>query len=426
MEKGGSEMKQDSFMLGAPKMDFIASGNGMFQEALDNEILAIWSDIYLLMSCIKPYSDDEVRSIWIKVPRGTIQDFGDFREYKRDGEVKTRREFEQMWLECYPLETYWYKFTTSKYREEKFFFLNSQLIFSLKEQEFTLPSGLYAIDHIKVLLGKLAGLIRQEVGLLKTNPLSWNDNLDKDLPHKKRLGHIRRADFWKITGDDCIRLDKRLGKNRIKQFQTYLSDSGSAGHSLFISDITADDFFRFCEICYDANGYFKKDLSSRSPREKYNSMADGRDGGLLEVTGNSPDAFNDWFHNEKWAGSHPWEICRGGNSTHISLQVYPENSQWKLHLAGSSIGRVTETVKMAIALYNSQIPFMLSDAEAIGRMVSGTDFIGIVPDYIIPRYCHSFFPKEDRITDFMNLPDEFKDQIIPIASWYPLEKVELE
>jgi len=419
-------MKQNSFTLSAPKMALISSGEKMFHEALDNEILAIWSDIYKVMSCIKPYGDDEIRSIWLKVSRGSIQDFGDYREYKRDGEVKTRKEFEQMWLEYYPLEHYWYKFTTSKYREEKFFYLDSKLIFTLREQELTLTPGVYAIDHVRELLWELSGLIREEVAVLKTNTENWNNNLEKELPHSKRLGRIRRADFWKITGDDCIRLDKKLGKNRIKQFQTYLSDSGSAGYSPFISSITADDFFRFCEICYDANGYFKKNKVSRSPREKYNSMADGRDGGLLEVTGNSPDAFKDWYHDKKWAGSHPWEICRGGNSTHISLQVYPENGQWKLHLAGSSVIRVTETVKMANALYNSQIPFMLSDAEAIGRMVTGTDFIGIVPDIVFPRYCHSFFSKEDRINDFMNLPDKYKEQIIPIATWYPLEKVELD
>jgi hypothetical protein len=57
-------------------------------------------------------------------------------------------------------------------------------------------------------------------------------------------------------------------------------------------------------------------------------------------------------------------------------------------------------------------------------MVTGTDYIGIVPDYVLPRYCHGLFPKEDRIIDFMNLDREKEDRIIPLTYWYPLEKIE--
>lgn len=49
------------------------------------------------------------------------------------------------------------------------------------------------------------------------------------------------------------------------------------------------------------------------------------------------------------------------------------------------------------------IPFKLWVAKEILAMVSGTDYIGIVPEKIIPVYCHSYFPKEGHILDFMNL-----------------------
>lgn len=93
------------------------------------------------------------------------------------------------------------------------------------------------------------------------------------------------------------------------------------------------------------------------------------------------------------------------------------------NLAGSSLVRVEETVRMALALYERNIPFILADAEEILRMVTGIDFIGIVPDYIFPRYCHSLFPKEERIIDFMNLDREYEDQIVSVASWYPVKLI---
>jgi len=58
--------------------------------------------------------------------------------------------------------------------------------------------------------------------------------------------------------------------------------------------------------------------------------------------------------------------------------------------------------------------------EEILRMVTGSDYIGIVPDYHFPRYCHSLFPPEDRIIDFMNLGYEDTEDIIKYAYWYPV------
>ena len=154
-------------------------------------------------------------------------------------------------------------------------------------------------------------------------------------------------------------------------------------------------------------------------------MADGRDAGLRSIDGDSAEAFYKWYHGTEIIGAHPWEICRGGNSTHISLYISEQMNKWDFYLAGSSIIRVEETVRMAVSLYENGIPFQLRDMEEIFNMVTGNDFIGIVPDTIYPVYCHSFFPKEDNIIDFMNLGSdkEIKSKIIEKAVWYPLEEI---
>ena len=58
-------------------------------------------------------------------------------------------------------------------------------------------------------------------------------------------------------------------------------------------------------------------------------------------------------------------------------------------------------------------------------MLTGQDFIGIVPEHILPRYCHSGFPVEDKIIDFMNLYAEHEQEIISKAHLYPLDQVKL-
>ncbi len=134
-------------------------------------------------------------------------------------------------------------------------------------------------------------------------------------------------------------------------------------------------------------------------RDKYKKMADGRDEGLLDIDGDSGKTFEKWYLDKTVRVGHPWEICRGGNSTHISLIVHKGKDGWQLYLAGSSRARVVE----------------------------GSDYCGIVPKSMIPKYCHSCFPEEDEIIDFIN-PWHDKGVIEVIkeyATWYPLDKLEL-
>lgn len=71
-----------------------------------------------------------IRTIWFEVPRGRINNFGNFRYYLKEGEVSIYEEFEALWKDYYPKESQWYSFTTSTYEEKKYFFLNSKLIFT--------------------------------------------------------------------------------------------------------------------------------------------------------------------------------------------------------------------------------------------------------------------------------------------------------
>lgn len=98
---------------------------------------------------------------------------------------------------------------------------------------------------------------------------------------------------------------------------------------------------------------------------------------------------------------------------------------WRIRLDGCSRGRVVETIKMALAFYKNKIPFILEKAEEISRMVKGIDYIGIVPETIIPVYCHNLFPAENRINYFMNLGFEGVEEIIKRTYWYPVEEIKL-
>ena len=407
-----------------PEIDNILERFPFSSDLIDRNMADHLKAIYSNMCCIKPGPDDELRKIWLEISRGNIENFGEFKEFVNEGLVTTHEEFEAMWKEYYPEKTKWYGFATTRYKDELFFYFNSRLIFSIKETENYKANKNNILAETYEFLYWLEQRIEKETNKLKKDPEAYNEYIAKHLSYKKRLGRIKRKDLWTIWDDNETRLDLQLGEIKINKLQELILASKIPGKNFFLQRMTANDFYKYCEICYDANDYFKKSDMALSSTDKYLRMADGRDAGLRNLERDSEQAFYDWYHSGERSGAHPWEICRGGNSTHISLFVSNQDQKWKLVLAGSSAGRVVETVKMAIALYEHNIPFILQQAEEILQMITGNDYIGIVPDFIFPRYCHSFFPEEDKIIDFMNLGLENTKDIVKNAFWYPLEIIE--
>jgi len=414
--------------LYAPQIDAVIGNLKSDPDLMNQKIHQGLMGIYDSFSCIKPFGDDDIRQIWIEVERGPVEVFGDYEEYKESGEVNNLDEFVELWQAYYPQKTKWYKFQTAKFRNDLFFYFGDKLIFTINNQEQPITEGKsgWNLEFLENFVHWLAEKVVEETNKFKINPTAYNHYIRQNLPWAKRYGRIKRQYFWNILGDETIRPDIGLGEGLINKLKALLAEMKEIEKPL-LQEMTANVFFRICEICYDANNYFKNRKEDLSSVEKYLSMADGRDAGLRKIEADSPQAFYNWYHSGDMPGGHPWEICRGGNSTHISLFVSENAGKWAVRLAGSSIVRVEETVRMALALYENKIPFELSNAAQIVDMVSGNDFIGIVPDNIVPRYCQQMFPQKDRIIDFMNLnfEKEFESKIIEKIQWYPLDKIEL-
>jgi len=375
------------------------------------------------ISKLKIQGYDELRSIWIEADRGKINDFGNYKEYLEEGEVNNYEEFIELWKEYYPDEKKWYSFSVSSYMGQYYLFIDSELTFHIKSGEKTDKDANCFNTGLAIWLKEK---VIETITKIENDLQNYNRYVSKNLPYKKRYGKIKRSAFWKIFPYEGRIFKKASPEESIDIVKNIVNQSAKDKSRLKINKMTSGDFFRFCEIGYDANNYFKGRRAKLAPREKYLDRADGRDCELRKLDENSVEEFENWYKNKSHCGGHPWEICRGGNSTHISLFVSEIENGWLLSLAGSSSARIVETVKMAIALYNHGIPFILRDAEEILRMITGTDYIGIVPETVFPRYCHGLFPKNDRIIDFMNLGFEKVDKIIENTSWYPVKEVELK
>ncbi len=223
--------------------------------------------------------------------------------------------------------------------------------------------------------------------------------------------------------DDANRLDLEMGVENLAAFGRIAK---CLGNKAIIESMTMVDFLGYCDICYDANDYANYSPDA-SPMEKYRVMADNRHEGLLDLPPDDPDAFAAW-HRNRAGGGHPFEICRGENATHISLHVTEYQNGWQLFLHGFSVARVVETAKMAIALFERGVPFVLTYKDEMQRMLEGEDFVGIVPDDIGLGYDHKEFPKEDKVYSFAHLwmIREIDEGLVSKINWYPFPKLILK
>jgi hypothetical protein len=370
------------------------------------------------LQCVAICGNDECRELWITAKRGSIEDFGNYDEYLENREVKNREDFEKIWQDYYPNPVKWYLFSVSHYNEEYFISIDNILTIHVK-------AGQAEIN--KSFNNSLIIWIEREVDKcidrLKKDMVGYNQYINHHLPFSKRTGHILRQQYWEIEPEEREWMLKGLTIADIDTLKTIAELSKNEEQVVLLDRMTSGIFFDCCKMGYDANNY-PYDAESK-PVDLYRKFADGRDFGLTQLNPDSTEAFKEWFEKREWQFGHPWEVCRGGNSTHISLYVDKQASGWRLSLAGKSTVRVAETVRFAIALYKHNIPFKLWDAKEILAMVSGTDYIGIVPKNIRPIYCHSYFPKEDHIIDFMNLPIENRDMVINTSYWYPMDEIKL-
>lgn len=405
----------------APYIDRIINSCQGYSEVKNESNIKHLLLIFDMMCRLEKQGDDEFRNIWITAERGKIEDFGDFDEYLEAGEVSNEKDFEDLWQYYYPDKIKWYNFAITKYAEVFYFYLDSKLTFQFKADEI---SSELVYDFHSELIDWLLEITEDANIMIKDNIKEYNDNINAHLPHKKRTGRILRSDYWFIFPEHMQEFKNSITPEMIEILKKIKVQSKSKTFR-YLSEVSSGDFFRFCEIGYDANKYFDKPNKILTAKEKYLAMADGRDCGLRMLNETSYQDFHKWYEIEKNCGGHPWEICRGGNSTHISFFVCRDENGWHFRLEGSSRARVIETIKIAIAFYRHDIPFILGKAEEIYRMASGVDYIGIVPETITPRYCHAYFPAHDRIIDFINLGTEKCNEIINVAFWYPLPELNL-
>ena len=404
--------------------------------------------------------NDEAKGIWITVPRGKISDWRTFKEARDYEEVDSKEEYEELWRDEYPFEKEWYFVGISENkpdsrwkfrglsvtgRREHGLIVNADLKDGLREETWYKEEP--AIELCKLLLPAVENSMR----MLREG--TYNKYVADNLPYPYRTGVIKRSAVYAALPEYKERIFDGLKPEQIQRYRDLITSGANDELKIGrLEKMTANDFFRACELGYKAIG---KKINDCTPVQLYLKYSDGRDEGLTGkghglnegpgVDFDDPAAWEEWYFGSH-GGGHPWEVVPGGNSTHMDLFVRHDKHtlEWKVRLGDMtqeeadhhSVGfyyqitgkhRPMESVNFYLALHDAGLPVLISDAEEILARFDASDYIGIVPHAVIPKYCENMFPKEyGRVIDFMHVYKEdlvkYKDDII----WLPEEPAELK
>ncbi len=288
--------------------------------------------------------------------------------------------------------------------------------------EKTVNCRLEVID--KVFIG------RQRKGIDEARRIIFIFGLNKkvqiEYPLRNRYGIVPNA-IIRASIPDIYRLDKELGIANTKRLVRLVEEGYFLkSENTEITSMTANDFFEYCRIAYIAAAR-KQDAvdKSLSGREMYKKYADGRHEGLLDIDPESKEEFADWLdgkHPKRGVGGHPWEIKRGGNTTHIDLCVMRpsqySNERFKVELRGESIGRMVETMRMLLAIHKSGRPISIANPECVRKRLLALDNIGIIPHYTFAHRASQHFPRDKEVFDVLHYDDlgRYKRRIKPFIT----------
>lgn len=386
----------------------------------DETSRTLLDELFEFLKQVAPTQEDGARTLWFHADRGSIEDYGDADELIEDGEFDSKEEFIQTWEEEYPDEVEWYEFTAVELEDSGYraIALGHCLVLVQANEREAWNCQVDTSEFVQWLLDSL----KECIAMLQKG--TYNEYVRENLPPQHRVGTICRRDFWNVWPESRADFFRNISKEDAEEF-IRLARSQVKDHEAFsgrLPSMTAGDFYRFCSLGYAENRY---PIDGMTAREQYYRFADGRDDGLRDINEDSSEAFYKWITNRRLRSGHPWEVCRGGNSTHVSLLVAEDERGYWLRLSGRAVNRTIETVKFFLALHRAGVPVYLADANALADRLSETELIGIVPEDVIPAYCDSYFPGQDIIA-FMNLPYEDREKFVPFCTWQPIPEVRLE
>jgi hypothetical protein len=336
----------------------------------------------------------------------------------------------------------WYNITVSEYRatyyiQENFDEFESIEVSLISKNEISNAEKIVDRNNIfdrsvdeKYNEKKWTPILNLAIEWMKEVKKDWiktHSYVEKQLPLKYRTGLIQHSIIKAIVSDQDD-INKELGKANTQKFiklaeKNYLFRNFDGE----VKSLTADKYFEYCKVCYQA--VFKGDEidSNMSGRQMYKRFADGRDEGLLSIAPNSVKEFYDWVNNThplRDRGGHPFEIIRSGGSNKIDLRVDltgRNDLRFEINLSVGEGHNIARGLKMFLSLIDKGMPIGINRGPEIYLQLLAQDWYGIVPINKSVNFSDDLF-EEENVNQYIHYYElkKYAAKIQPFIKWKPI------
>lgn len=238
----------EEYNLVAPDIDTLTSYlslNALSTEKITETLFCSSSELFNELLDLKPNKENgEAKSIWIMVPRGDINAYGDFENEKANGNFGSYEEFEKRWLRDYPDEIQWYRLTIASTDDERFRYravsVDNNLILGADLRDGLLDKSVdFKEEYRIVLLSLLTSAAHSSMEMLRMG--TYNEYVRTNLPFYQRTGVINRKDFWDYYPESRHEIYEGMDDGTLEIFREFISENEpySVGR---IKHFTANDF----------------------------------------------------------------------------------------------------------------------------------------------------------------------------------------
>ena len=181
-------------------------------------------ELYRLLDRIKPNCANGAVELWLQVDRGSIDDFGNYEEFRASGEVDTYEEFYSWWTAEFPDEVEWINFTAIEDRE-----IGYRMIYLGQHSVLEMDSGKEkSFPHdISEFSCWLVDAVSQVIHQIEAG--TYNEMVERNLPPQHRTGTIRRSKLWEVWPEHKADFFEDLSQKDIDEFLSVASDFLPAG-----------------------------------------------------------------------------------------------------------------------------------------------------------------------------------------------------
>lgn len=378
---------------------------------LDDRSLSVLLRIEQMLQSISPMGSDECRFLYIEAIKGTFQQWLEI-----IGETADNiDELHENWTRQLPDEKEWFEIGVARFEQqvrlyvaniydETYVLANTRNIYTPREHDDTPRYDAYE------LLCKIEQYLLSIIDIIRENPNTYMDYIEKYYPYEKRKGTISMSDWCRIMERKLVELDD----------EELMILKKVTGQTLPYYDgpMTLREYMKAWKVAY-CGIYGSESIRNGSPEEVFTRSAKGQE---EDVNKYDPDSEKDFI---QWGKENVSYHCFDVSYMNVHLYPAPKAGKWRPHLIAVHEWAIDNLLAAAKALSDEGIAFAIPQARDILRMHKMSGEIIIDPDYADRSRIGEVVRRLPEV-GYDGVTQEQVNELIKATRWEKLKEVKLK